>query len=633
MDNFNNCTVEDGALVTMRRGFQVSKAKHNGISFVNVIAGSEQAPKKTSESQLRRGTELTNLSQPLERRFRFVNKHQEPRAPRVIPRPKGAPQVLHTEKAEKHKPLKAKSNVPRAVSGHVGPVYLYNTTSSSSEDAESLNKALDEFKQSYQSAPYLSMTSWRAEVWATHNYSVPMSVSKQKLLHVYMRFIPFKMYPLESILSHNPTRSPKFFERLQVTPNSLVSVTVAGSLVEAVLTGQRCSDAMLEQESYACGVVNGELQKSTKLRGQKAHGIMECICSMAVGSAHLGRHDHWHMHMKGLKQIIEMIGGIDKSWAYVMNKVRRANVKAAAALATSPYLEYERVYGNISDSLPRTTRARLSNAVKSILSLCNVQQVIIESFASLVLFTHAVSVALAAKKRTILYDPEAFIEEWLWVEYQFIRFPGVLRDETTPIPSIELDLNLGERRYKEPFVRGTRYCAPGKLLPTHADNIIEPAVRLAGLLYVDALVPDEPRTLNGYAVLLGLLTTAIENILARLAARGRQCGDGEVFDDGLPSMAAMRPILIWVGLTGFMVAWAGDGERFWGLGRYDRTMYRECLVQIIGSTPESVDMLLEEDLALCRLLDAKNLVLKDIATRTVLKGILMEHSDGEEFKC
>ncbi|RBQ91423.1 hypothetical protein VDGD_05866 [Verticillium dahliae] len=298
-----------------------------------------------------------------------------------------------------------------------------------------------------------------------------------------------------------------------------------------------------------------------------------------------------------------------------------------------PYLEYKRIYGNISDSLPRTKRARLSKAVKGILAFCNVQEVICESFASLVLFSHAVSTALAAKKRTILYDPEVFIEEWLWVMYQLIRFPGVLRDESTQIPSIELDLNLGERRYKEPLVRGSRYCAPGRLVPAHADNILEPALRLAGLLYVDALVPDEPRTLNGYAVLLGLLTTAIDTILMRLAARGWEYQDDATFDDGLPAMAVMKPVLIWIGLTGYVIAWTGDGERFWGLGRYDRSMYCECLAKVIGSTPQSVDALLESDLALCGLLDPKNLLRKEIATRTLLKGILKEYRDGEEFKC
>ncbi|CRK20206.1 hypothetical protein BN1723_012074 [Verticillium longisporum] len=414
MDNFNNCTIEGGALVTTRRGLQVSKAKHNGISFVNIIAGPEQASEEAPQTQLSRRTDLVDLSQPLERRFKFVTKNQEPRKPRVF-QPKKTTRATQIDSNKKSKPKKAQTNAPRILSSQAGPIYLYDPALASSEEVESLDRALEEFQHCYQSTPFLSTTSWRAEVWATHNYSVPMSVTKQKLLHLYMRFIPFKMYPLECILSHNPTRSPKFFERLQVTPNSLVSVIVAGSLVEAVLKGERCSDDMLEQESYACGVVNGELRKIARLRGQEAHGIMECICSMAVGSAHLGRHDHWHMHMKGLKQILEMTGGIDKEWTYVMNKVRRANVKAAAALATIPYLEYERIYGNISDSLPRTTRARLSKAVKGILAFCNVQEVICESFASLVLFSHAVSTALAAKKRTILYDPEVFIEEWLWV--------------------------------------------------------------------------------------------------------------------------------------------------------------------------------------------------------------------------
>jgi hypothetical protein len=75
MDHFNITLQADGNLVQTRKGLQVSKQKHKGTSFVNSYL--PQGQQKPQHKATASGDAKVDLSKPLERRWRFVNKEKD----------------------------------------------------------------------------------------------------------------------------------------------------------------------------------------------------------------------------------------------------------------------------------------------------------------------------------------------------------------------------------------------------------------------------------------------------------------------------------------------------------------------------------------------------------------------------
>jgi hypothetical protein len=360
--------------------------------------------------------------------------------------------------------------------------------------------------------------------------------------------------------------------------------------------------------------------------------------------------------MAGLKRVIEMAGGMQKSWGYCLNKVRRqvlkdqvrrfihltfgtrGDIKGAVIIGAAPYLEFKRFSELVSDKLPLETREALVAGVSGLLEPCRILPIITQSMCSLVKFKEIVAKAKKDTKRTIKFDPDAFTEEWYFVEHQLIAYPGALREDSTAPP--QSNFRVVDESKKSASLQlfdfsvpldAPRYKAPGTLRPPQmTPNLMDPAVRLAGVLYIEELIPDEPRTLNQFDVLLGLLSFQVRLILDTLREREVRIRlglalDEESQDDGLPSLAALRPVMIWVCLMGHSMAMLALKHKSpWGTEGYDLTAYRELLIAIIGTTPEAVDRLTDADLGMCKLFCLEDLRLRNWDTKPSLKNIIKE---------
>ena len=315
----------------------------------------------------------------------------------------------------------------------------------------------------------------------------------------------------------------------------------------------------------------------------------------------------------------------------------RGDIKGAAIIGALPYLDYPRFYDLISNKLAPEVRADIVDKATSVLNPCALNPVITDAIISLAKFANIVTIARDDPTHSMKFDPDAFIEEWFWVEYKIIKYPGPLRDDTTStigIPPVAIDKPARLQAYNAgvPRVPSIKYSPTPDLRPTPSKNLLEPAVRLAATLYIEELIPDDPRSLNAYAILLSLLRYQVDTILKQLQSRiiFGMLLDNNNQKDGLPSFSALKPVIIWVCIVGYITSLIADKyESSQNSDRHDRTVFRECLSLIVGPTPECVDKMTESDFAMCRVLELGWLKMNDWGDRKILKLIIKERVIGD----
>ncbi|KAF6805853.1 hypothetical protein CSOJ01_09209 [Colletotrichum sojae] len=600
MDHFN-ATVLNGHLVSTRRGLQVSKSKHQGTQFINSSAASDDTSSQDEPSADAR---------PGEQRFKFLNQPKE--SIKTGTRRKG--QGSQEDEKRRKSPKKDKE-----------PVFVWEAPKHGPSSGRSpASKFSDVPSRDYCTIPWFS--SWMGN----------LSENEKRLVQLYLRLYPTKMYPYEQILEYNPVRSPAFLERIKSSEASLTCIIMGASYAETSLKGEWTSPDLLYYVSRVCSLVNERLSDRTMKRAFDS-GILECVAAMAITGWNVGRYDHWHLHMKGLRQLIEVEGGMTGDWGYLLNLIRRADVKGAAHLGLLPYLEYPRFFQAPTDLLPLSTRNRVVDGVSDALMPCGLQPCLINALTSTALIAGLLRMAFASPNREVLLNPDGFIEEWLWCEYQLVRYPGPLRADCvggflTEADELTVAADLGSSEaVAAAMVRSLHTVKP---TPSPSDNLLEPALRTAAIVYLETLVPDEPRNPLVHAVLLNLLSASVQKVVQRLQDRqsrmvqSRDEEEEEEGTDGLPSMEALRPVMIWVCLVGSVISKLCEMDLVTMGILFDRGYYGQCLSLVIGPEPGHVDLLGEEDLALCRFLDARGMRIRQQDERALLKGLLREHAYG-----
>ncbi|KAI8315023.1 hypothetical protein K4K59_002011 [Colletotrichum sp. SAR11_240] len=278
-------------------------------------------------------------------------------------------------------------------------------------------------------------------------------------------------------------------------------------------------------------------------------------------------------------------------------------------------------------------RTRIVNEMSNILYPCGLQSYLANAMISTALFAGVLRLAFASPNREVLLNPEAFIEEWLWCEYQLVLYGGALREDCLNDSLGELDeltvaADLGNSEAVAAAMVRSLYTT--KPVPSPAENLLEPVLRTAAIVYLETIVPDEPRNPMVYSVPLNLLSASVHKVTQKLQERqSREADDGEGdFDDGLPSMEVLRPVMIWACLVGSVMSKLCEMDLVTMGILFDRGYYGQCLSLVIGPEPEHVDRLTEKDLALCKLLDARGLRIRQQDERALLRALLREHAYG-----
>lgn len=199
--------------------------------------------------------------------------------------------------------------------------------------------------------------------------------------------------------------------------------------------------------------------------------------------------------------------------------IRRADLKGATALALSPYLPFTRRYGSISTALPPEVRSRASHTVSALLVPLRISREVVDALCSLSLFASAIRVA-GNSPGTITFDPHSFTDEWLAITHTLLTRPGPLRDAPSGLDEDPFWSTVYDGAGDDAGSQVQSHIAPHRLRPSVAiapppsgPGGVEPALRIAALLFLKDLLPDWPRNLGGYDVLLSLLRYHLREIM------------------------------------------------------------------------------------------------------------------------
>ncbi|KAK4039214.1 hypothetical protein C8A01DRAFT_47292 [Parachaetomium inaequale] len=492
MDHFN-ATIKDGKLVKTRRGLQVSRQKFNGLSFVNASphdtavgpgpSGVTGAPgtqheikfvEEGSESQSEGApwkdvghSEPSGAAQGPKRRRRPARRGKSPATPRA-----GTPS----------RPSPAPFEERSFQLGH--PI--------ASQDMLQINPSPDRPATGppggARSEPESLLSD---EDWA--------------LFSQYFDSTPRSMYPYEDILTYNPSRGADFHSMVRGDMAALHCVLMCGSIAEALNTKTEPKD-LAYYISKTCAILNQKLSQQ-----QAADAVtLHCIAKLACVGCYAGRLDHWQLHMCGLRKVVDLNGGLAGLPPWLLAEIYKADLRGATALVSNAYLPFTRQYSPVSGVVPPEVREQISSSISALLNPLHIHPEVIDSLVSLATLTSAIRLARQSPG-TVAFDPHPFTEEWQALNYALLTRPGPLRetqsdpDSTNPY-STEASDPMGSPA--ETYMSNHRLLPSIPITPSQGEGgggSLEPALRIAALLHLKELLPDWPRNLGGYAVLLSLL--------------------------------------------------------------------------------------------------------------------------------
>ena len=480
---------------------------------------------------------------------------------------------------------------------------------------------------------------------------------EQRIFHQFFQLIPRKLYPFEDLLQYNPARSSEFYWMVVQDRAAVRCVLLCGAMFRAMLSGANNSDELAMEVSNVCRIVNqqlarqqqdqkarewqrkDEMQLSAPKRRVIPDMTLECITTLALMGGSTGRYDHWHLHMQALSKMVELNGGsaylADDVRPALLFKMRKTDLKGAMALALRPYLPYTaRKYPNISDSvLLDMTRRDIAAAAAAVFadSATGISTAVGRTLGELCVFVQAVQLCADLAKTTapLPLDPYCFSEELYWLQYHLVSQPTPFREEQPPFSEQEADMaDFGapspspstfpstsrantqlpvdtSNLETESYVRNHRaplaalFIVPAALAP--GTTVLEPVMRICGILYLKEYFPDFPHNIGGYAILLHMLRYQLSRV-----------------DDSMLLNRNARAMLVWACLMGDTVSRLANAneQRYSDTEQYDRSVFRDRLVDLIGTLPDvpgsrfeertpggGVDGLLSSDWAVCRLLD------------------------------
>ncbi|EOO04405.1 hypothetical protein UCRPA7_82 [Phaeoacremonium minimum UCRPA7] len=526
-------------------------------------------------------------SQLLQRKFKFVTKQKEPKKPSVRNKAKDVDNKDSEEETRNDQAKKParRRNTTRSDDN----ISVTSASQRPSPEQDGLQPSFSVTAQDFYDIADIGNPTPSIPTWATHDLPSYMTGENRKMFHNYFSVVPRKMYPFEAVLDYNPSRSYDFYYLVINDLAALHCVLMCGTMFESIAKGEMSSKDL---------------------------------------SYHIS------------KKMIEMNGGLEGVRPALLSKIRKTDIKGAATLGSSPYFPFSRLYKNASDTLPEATRQEIVNDVTAVLSPSNISPPVLTSVSNLAKLVNAY--AYAKTSRLVTFDPNEFTEEYQAVQHALVCEPGPLRSGARPgTPEADVDPIDPSWLKTEDFIKNHQ-AAIAPVIPAEHGNTLDPLLRICSLLYLKELLPDFPRNLGGYSILLSLLTHQLRQLIdenrVKTAVNYHHLTSDDVLDPRLldwtaenddedwdGKIVAMKPALVWVCLIGNLSSLIGDkNECRFGADHYDRSAYRECLAEVVGLSVDTVDDLTDSDLNLCQLLDIRWIQDGKWDDKSALKRILSE---------
>ncbi|KAK4249608.1 hypothetical protein C7999DRAFT_39272 [Corynascus novoguineensis] len=502
MDHFN-ATVKGGKLVKTRRGLQVSRQRFNGLSFVN--ASPEDAASGPNPSR-----EAWTPSSA-QHQIKFVEDGNESQSEGSYKRDIGRLGSSVTEELRARRQTTRKEKLPAASPAKTPSRLLPTPFGDQSFQLE--DRVADIV--SLWISPTTSSLATGAPEGDVAGPESPLSDDDWALFKQYLEFNPSRMYPYEDVLAYNPARGTDLHAMVTGDRAAMHCLLMCGSISSAVSTSTEPRD-LGYHISKTCAILNQKLSQQHAVDAV----ILHCITNLAFVGYYVGRLDHWHLHMRGLRKVLELNGGSAGLPPWLVAEMHKADCRGAVALASTPYLAFTRQYSPISGGILSEVHEQVSISISALLSPLLIHSKVIEALSSLATLASAIRRARQSAG-TVVFDPHAFTEEWQAITYALLAQPWPLRELQPDDPS---SMNPYSSTTSNPTDSPTEvsYISDHRLLPfahiapsvvPSAAGPLEPALRIAALLYLKELLPDWPRNIGGYAVLLSLLRRHLAEVI------------------------------------------------------------------------------------------------------------------------
>ncbi|KAL3420289.1 hypothetical protein PVAG01_08787 [Phlyctema vagabunda] len=305
----------------------------------------------------------------------------------------------------------------------------------------------------------------------TYAYPIAMQTRTHQLLSTYLCHVTRRAHPLEQHLKINPSKCVEWFH-LAVNDKAMFhALLFAMASVLALLEGKSGSDESMYHMTKTIEIVNKRLRENVHLVEETTIGALSCL---ALGEAVVGNVHLWHVHMRGLKEMIRAKGDVQSFNKSMQLKVRRSDIIGAIDYLALPYLEFERedsvpIWSCITDEELKIIKADFIDSIAG----CDLHPDLVLIMMDVALFSNALRKA-QDDPATVL-NPYAFSEDLYWIEYRLLSF-------TT------------------------------HLLTPSEEAHIDRACRIAGLLYMKLVLNEFPYSKNGSSILLNTLRESLARL-------------------------------------------------------------------------------------------------------------------------
>ncbi|KAI0160126.1 hypothetical protein GGR57DRAFT_520245 [Xylariaceae sp. FL1272] len=186
------------------------------------------------------------------------------------------------------------------------------------------------------------------------------------LLKYYVNDIWKEFYKLEAFVGCNPMAD--FWMPMAFQDPALLHTMIG--CADAWITGYSTSKRPGREVMHlhqSISIVNERLQTTMNVASETTIAI---VAGMALLEKGLGRHEHWRIHMRGLRRLVDMIGGLYKlsSKPLVLYKIYRADLYGALDAVETPFFPRS-ILGPYEANVLRPFRSNGFNAVRACIGL------------------------------------------------------------------------------------------------------------------------------------------------------------------------------------------------------------------------------------------------------------------------
>ncbi|CAH0052467.1 unnamed protein product [Clonostachys solani] len=617
MDHFN-ATVHNGALVSTRKGLYISKSKHQGIRFVNAFATD------ASSSASSTSPETTPTSTPIPSAIATDSASGSSPTFAVTPTPTTTVTASTTSAAAEHADSSFSADIAQAsqfftdleVDGEIGDSFDVDMGGSTMErrpgyegsdrphffDIAITPPAASSPSPGRSSTPNSIKNAGGSRYGRPDEPNTPVSVDDE---HGGRKGSTSSSQGVGSVPSLTQRIASQYLSNLPPQSHIYDAIAMVASLATGASRGREVSSEELGASiANVCASMNRNILAGDDDGRRTLPVVMESIAAMAIDGIFTGQQQHWHILMKGLRDLHDRIGGLKPEWGGTLNKIRKADVKGAVYTGTSPYLEFEKYFPSVSDSLPAQLRAEVTSNMRTCLQGSRISQLNIDSFQALALFTQTVVHARQAsnKDSSFALDFQGFAEDCLRVEYQVARYPRSLRDDIAQADQAFAALGVSELN-PDVITRGRAH-SPSPLTPETTDperNLMNAVLRSAALLYIEDLLPDS-HSVDLCIILLRALSHQLGNIVLAMGHRLTSPESTPTVNRVLPSLEAMRPVLLWSCMVGYALTQFLTQTRSASL---DRSPFEHCVGLLLLGPGAPKGGLSEKDMKLGEILPVR----------------------------